>query len=60
MCEVDALDGKFPVIVIDSFKSFGLHDFTVLFQQFISDKVRCFLFYLQLVKFLLTQMVQPK
>lgn len=59
MCEVDALDGEFPIVIVGCLKHFGLHDFAVFLQNVIVDHISCFLLNLQLVEFLAVQMVEP-
>ena len=59
MGKIDALNREFPVTVVNTVQSFGLHNFAVFFQKLVSDKVGGFFFDLKLVKFFLCQMVQP-
>lgn len=57
--QIQTLNGQFPVVVVDAFQSFGLHDFAVLLQKLVSDEVRCLFLHFELVEFLLGQVVEP-
>ncbi len=57
--QVDAFDGEFPVVVVDAFESFGLHDFAVFFEEFIGDEIGGFLLHFELVELFLCEVVEP-
>lgn len=59
MGQIETLNGQFPVVVVDAFQSFRLHDFAVLLQKLVSDEVRCLFLDFELVEFLLGQVVEP-